>query len=230
MINVLERGEKLAFVGRSGTGKTTIARLTSYALGCDIFEAGEFMRNRAKARGSQVDTDSQALQLEDDYAVDGEMLALLANPEWTGVFHGRTVRLLAEGLIKENKLKMYKFLMMAVECRPEVRAARGLEKYRRKYNSDATQSDVLQYQAERDHADNKRYLQEFGETHGLRRAGYLTDTRNKFTRGLLLHSDMLRPKQELLTVLFVLRNFKHISDTGFALAFMRGLAYSPKKE
>lgn len=228
MNSYLEKGFKLAFVGGAGTGKTTIARLSSYALRTNLFEAGEWQRKMAGDR--QVETNPQAVKLENDRLVDGKMIELLTQTEESWVFHGRTPRLLAEQLIKENKLNRYKFLMAAVECRPWVRAARGLNKFREKYDPKAEQVDVLKYHNERDKADFERFKELYKESHELKRSGYLVDINNEFTRGFPLSSDMLKPKDELLMVLFVLHNFKHISDTGFALAFMRGLAYSPKKD
>lgn len=227
-MSLLEKGFKLAFVGGAGTGKTTIARLSSYALRTNLFEAGEWQRKMVGDK--QVETNPQAVKLENDRLVDGKMIELLTQTEESWIFHGRTPRLLAEQLIKENKLDRYKFLMAATQSRPEVRAARGLQKFRDKYKPKASQSDVVQYHQQRDEADFARYTQLYGQSYGLKRPGYLVDTNNQFTRGFPLNTDMLGPKQELLTVLFVLHNFKHISDTGFALAFMRGLAYSPKKE
>jgi cytidylate kinase len=223
MLSVLKEGMKIGVVGKSGSGKSLDVDILAFALGCSKQGSGDHMRELAKLRGFDVETFSKLMTPADDKLVDQCALDFLSDPSWTGIIHGRTIRLLAEGLINDGVLDSDDYLNIAVECSPLVRAERGLAKFRKKPGKEnATVDDVMWAQAQRDANDFARIRPQFERSHGLHRQGQLYGAQGTNTRGIEHNSEFMTPRQELVLTLGVLYNLGKVTLPGYLLAFTRG--------
>lgn len=217
-MSILKSGEvvKLCYVGKSGTGKSSLGRLSSWALGLPLLEAGELMR----VKYPDLETNPRAPQIEDDVEIDSFIRANLADPTKSFVLHGRTSRPIAQKLIEEQKLDTLDFFHVSIECLQEIRGERALSKLRKQKNDpNLTVSEAVTILNKRDRDD----LIRFRVTLDVQSERDLNRTDHPLTDGLPLDSGLLTPHQELKNVLWMLSNRGKLIPGGVVMGYTRAI-------